>query len=59
MKGSLKEVLNYSFNYRIARNACSVGRFDDSERERVVAGTTSSKVVIQDMGLFLWEFWIF
>ncbi|KAI6188811.1 hypothetical protein M3Y98_00394600 [Aphelenchoides besseyi] len=44
MKGSLKEVINYSFNHRFARNSCSVGRFDESGREKVVAGTSSSKV---------------
>ncbi|KAI6229448.1 Bardet-Biedl syndrome 2 protein-like protein [Aphelenchoides besseyi] len=50
MKGSLKEVINYSFNHRFARNSCSVGRFDESGREKVVAGTSSSKVVIQNSG---------
>ncbi|KAI6217272.1 Bardet-Biedl syndrome 2 protein-like protein [Aphelenchoides fujianensis] len=48
MRGSLKEVLNYSFNHRIARNSCTVGRFDQSEREKMVAGTSSSKIVIQN-----------
>jgi hypothetical protein len=52
MKGSLKEVINFSFNHRIAKKAACTGHFDETERERVLAGTTSNKIVIQDSGWF-------
>ncbi|KAI6177749.1 Bardet-Biedl syndrome 2 protein-like protein [Aphelenchoides bicaudatus] len=36
MKGSLKEILNYSFNHRIAKNAACSGHFDETEREHSI-----------------------
>ena len=54
MRGSLKEVFSYSFNHRLARSACAVGRFDDATSgggsESMVAGTTSNKLVFQNSG---------
>ncbi|CAD5226673.1 unnamed protein product [Bursaphelenchus xylophilus] len=48
MKGSLKEIVNYSFGHRLAKNATSIGYVDQSEVEKIVVGTASNKVILQN-----------